>query len=135
MDESLGEICWRLCGPIIRNYVQQFESAEKEWEGEICRNIYFTYDYDFVSKLPSHELRIFFWLDKIQNLNETQLLQALIHLQSNYVVYNFWRMPPHILSREETDLFYILHLLIANGNFSHAIPFLAKCLDFYVILR
>ncbi len=128
--ESYGEECYRIFGTLIDHYVNMFELAETEWICGCWTNMHFTDDFHFVSSLPTHELRIFFWLDKIKSFNSVQFANALSDLQSQYIQYKYWRLPPYIHSREEAELFYLLRILFTDETSGHA-PFFSKCVCSY----
>ena len=133
--ESLGNQVYRLCGQIIEKYVVMFRESEIFWITEVQKYAFFPCDYVFVSTLPTHQLRVFFWLDKINLFSEQQLILALTQMQSSYIINNFWRLPPYIFTREESELFYLLHLYFSDEKFCPNVPILARCiLDFYSVI-
>ena len=123
--------CYRLFLPIIEKYLEMFEQSENEWVCQCYTNPYFTQDFSFVSSLPTHELRVFFWLDKIDFFNTDQFANALLDLQSTYIVRAFWRLPPYLHSREEAELFYLLNLLLSNSMICDHIPYFSFCVRNY----
>ncbi len=123
--------CYRLFRPLIEKYIALFELAETEWVVKCMENKYFTQDYFFVSSLPTHEIRVFFWLDKIEMFESQQFANALQNLQSTYIVHSFWRLPPYIHSREEAELFYLLNLLFTDNTICEYVPFFAFCVRNY----
>ena len=81
--ESLGNQVYRLCGAIIEKYVVIFTQSEILWIEEVVKYRFFPCDYAFVSGLPTHQLRVYFWLDKINLFTEPQFILALTQLQQS----------------------------------------------------
>ena len=133
--ESLGEQVYRICKPIIDRYVHLFSFAEEQWAYKLHRNVMWTSDYEYVSTLPTYDLRIFFWLDKINGMDRVGFISALKHLQTTYIYNRFWRLPPYIFTREESELFFLLGTVLDNSDIPSHLPGLCKCVsDFFTAL-
>jgi len=133
--ESLGDQVYRICGHVIRRYVHLFVLAEEEWSYELRKNVLWTSDYAFVSELATYELRIFFWLDKINSMDRSQFICALHHLQNTYIYNRYWRMPPYTFSREEQELFFLLATVLSQDDMPSHIPGLCQCVsEFFIAL-
>ena len=125
--ETSGEQVYRLCSLLIQRYVNMFTSSEKDWEQQITKYRFFPSDFLYVSSLPTHELRIYFWLDKISVFTVQEFIESLMQLQGAYLFNSFWRVPPYIFSREESELFYLLHLYFDDsGGLQNLVPDLTR---------
>ena len=133
--ETLGEEVYRLLGSVIDEYVRMFTECEEKWFVQVHRHKYFTSDFFFVSTLPNHTLRIYFWLDKINSLSHAEFIFSLEQLQRSYIQHAFWRLPPYIFTREESELFYLLYLYFSDMELRESVPELANNIkNFYTVI-
>ena len=118
-----GELVWRLFGPLIRHYRDTFELAEKRWRLCLTRNSYFEADYGFVCTLPTQDLRIAFWLDKIHYLSEERPIAASPALLS------WWHMDPIEYQECEAELLALLRRLSNHPKYYHTIPLISCAME------
>ena len=129
--EQPGQIVWRLFSPVILKYVKMYEEAEKHWDDQLGKFMFFEADYRFVSKLTSYNLRMLYWCDKISFLCSGRLPQSLAQFQRTYTgIDGYWYIDPLTFQTVEHELLALLkHLSDHRPGFRKLMPRLSTCLE------
>ena len=114
--ESLGEQVFRLFHQEINFYKTMFEKCEADWVLNVTKHHYFESDFQYVASLPTLELRLSFWTDKLLLMNRPTPRRALGS------ILGYWYQSPDLFWQTEKELLNLLRSMSRDRSYRNILP-------------